>query len=81
MNQARLVFASFPEVTQVISEIGRPDDGTDTGGFGNTEYFVDLKPKEQWRPVFREDKDELIAAMNREVSKAAGRRLELLAAD
>ena len=72
MNQARLVFASFPEVTKVVSEIGRPDDGTDTGGFGNTEYFVDLKPKAQWRPVFHEDKDELIAAMNREVSRLPG---------
>ena len=72
MNQARLIFASFPEVTKVISEIGRPDDGTDTGGFGNTEYFVDLKPKAQWRPVFHEDKDELIAAMNREISKLPG---------
>src|ERR1039457_4012168 len=51
-NQARLIFASFPEVTKVISQVGRPDDGTDTGGFGNTEFFVDLKPKEQWRPVF-----------------------------
>jgi len=72
MNQARLIFASFPEVIQVVSQIGRPDDGTDTGGFGNTEYFVDLKPKGQWRPVFREDKDELIAAMNREISKLPG---------
>jgi cobalt-zinc-cadmium resistance protein CzcA len=72
MNQARLIFASFPEVNQVISEIGRPDDGTDTGGFGNTEYFVDLKPKSQWRPVFRENKEELIAAMNREISKVPG---------
>jgi cobalt-zinc-cadmium resistance protein CzcA len=72
MKQARLVFASFPEVIQVVSQIGRPDDGTDTGGFGNTEYFVDLKPKAQWRPVFREDKDELIAAMNREISKLPG---------
>jgi cobalt-zinc-cadmium resistance protein CzcA len=72
MNQARLVFASFPEVIQVVSQIGRPDDGTDTGGFGNTEYFVDLKPKAQWRPVFREDKDELIDAMSREVSKLPG---------
>ncbi len=71
-TQCRLIFASFPEVTQVVSEVGRPDDGTDTGGFGNTEYFVDLKPKEQWRPVFRQDKDELIAAMNREVSKLPG---------
>ena len=41
----RYVFASFPEVKTVVSEVGRPDDGTDTGGFGNTEYFVDLKPK------------------------------------
>ena len=71
-KQARLIFASFPEVTNVVSEAGRPDDGTDTGGFGNTEYFVDLKPKDQWRPVFHEDKDELIAAMNREVSKLPG---------
>jgi len=71
-TQGRLIFASFPEVTQVVSEVGRPDDGTDTGGFGNTEYFVDLKPKDQWRPVFHQDKDELIAAMNREVSKLPG---------
>jgi cobalt-zinc-cadmium resistance protein CzcA len=71
-SKARLIFASFPEVTKVVSQAGRPDDGTDTGGFGNTEFFVDLKPKEQWRPVFHGDKDELIAAMNREVSKLPG---------
>jgi cobalt-zinc-cadmium resistance protein CzcA len=71
-NQARLIFASFPEVTKVVSEVGRPDDGTDTGGFGNTEYFVDLKPKDQWRPVFHRDKEELIAAMNRQVGKLPG---------
>jgi cobalt-zinc-cadmium resistance protein CzcA len=71
-KQARLVFASFPEVTKVVSEVGRPDDGTDTGGFGNTEYFVDLKPKEQWRPVFHRSKDELIAAMDRAVGKLPG---------
>jgi cobalt-zinc-cadmium resistance protein CzcA len=70
--QARLIFASFPEVTRVVSEVGRPDDGTDTGGFGNTEYFVDLKPKEEWRPVFHQDKEELIAAMNREIAKLPG---------
>ena len=72
MNEARLIFAAFPEAKQVISEIGRPDDGTDTGGFGNTEYFIDLKPKTQWRPIFREDKEELIAAMNRAISKLPG---------
>jgi cobalt-zinc-cadmium resistance protein CzcA len=70
--QARLIFASFPEVTKVVSQAGRPDDGTDTGGFGNTEYFVDLKPKAEWRPVFHRDKEELIAAMNREVEKLPG---------
>ncbi len=71
-TKARLIFASFPEVTKVVSQAGRPDDGTDTGGFGNTEYFVDLKPKEEWRPVFHQDKEELIAAMNRQVSKLPG---------
>src|ERR1700684_1346346 len=50
-NQARDILASFPEVTIVTSQVGRPDDGTDTTGFFNTEYFVDLKPKDQWRPV------------------------------
>jgi cobalt-zinc-cadmium resistance protein CzcA len=71
-DHARLVLASFPEVTQVVSQIGRPDDGTDTTGFFNTEYFVDLKPKDQWRPVFRKDKDELIGAMDRELEKMPG---------
>jgi heavy metal efflux system protein len=71
-TQCRHIFASFPEVTTVISQSGAPDDGTDTGGFGNTEYFVDLKPKDQWRPVFKRNKDELIAAMNREVAKLPG---------
>ena len=68
-NKARLVLSSFPEVTQVVSQIGRPDDGTDTTGFFNTEYFVDLKPKDQWRPVFDENKEELIGAMNRELGR------------
>jgi cobalt-zinc-cadmium resistance protein CzcA len=71
-DQSRIIFASFPEVTTVVSQSGAPDDGTDTGGFGDTEYFIDLKPKEQWRPVFHQNKDELIAAMNREVSKLPG---------
>jgi len=72
MDQARLIFASFPEVKQVVSQVGRPDDGTDTTGFFNTEYFVDLKPKEQWRPVFHQNKEALIAAMDEEVSKIPG---------
>jgi cobalt-zinc-cadmium resistance protein CzcA len=71
-DQARIALASFPEVTVVTSQVGRPDDGTDTTGFFNTEYFVDLKPKEKWRPVFHERKDELIAAMDRELEKIPG---------
>ena len=71
-TQSRHIFASFPEVTTVVSQAGAPDDGTDTGGFGNTEFFVDLKPKEKWRPVFHQDKDELIGAMNLELQKYPG---------
>ncbi|MFZ0591823.1 MAG: CusA/CzcA family heavy metal efflux RND transporter [Bryobacteraceae bacterium] len=71
-NQARILLCSWPEVTQCTSQVGRPDDGTDTTGFFNTEYFVDLKPKEQWRPAFHQNKEELIAAMNHELEKTPG---------
>ena len=72
MNKARVVLAAFPEVTKVISQVGRPDDGTDATGFFNTEYFVDLLPKNKWRPAFHQNKEELIAAMNRELVKMPG---------
>ena len=72
MNRARITLASFPEVKQVVSRVGRPDDGLDPVGFDSTEYFVDLKPKEQWRAVFHQDKDELIEAMNRQLEKIPG---------
>jgi heavy metal efflux system protein len=72
MNQARVILAAFPEVQQVVSQVGRPDDGTDPTGFFNTEYFVDLKLKKDWRPAFREDKEELVAAMDREMEKIPG---------
>ncbi len=71
-NKARVVMASFPEVTQVVSQTGRPDNGNDTTGYFNTEYFVDLKRKEEWRPVFHEKKDELTVAMNKELEKFPG---------
>jgi heavy metal efflux system protein len=72
MNQARLVLCSFPEATECTSQSGRPDDGTDTTGFFNTEYYVGLKQKEEWRPAFHENKEELIAAMQRELDKIPG---------
>src|SRR5262249_36908700 len=71
-NQVRVMLGAFPEVTVVTSQVGRPDDGTDTTGFFNTEYFVNLKPKEEWPQVFHENKEELIAAMNRELDKISG---------
>ena len=72
MDKARIAFAKFPEVTQVVSQIGRPDDGTDYTGFFNTEYFIDLRPKEQWRPLFHQDKEQLIAALDQEAEKIPG---------
>jgi cobalt-zinc-cadmium resistance protein CzcA len=71
-NKARIALASFPEVIDVVDQIGRPDDGTDWTGFFNTEYNVNLKPKEEWRPVFDQNKDNLIASMNQELEKIPG---------
>ena len=72
MTEGRQVLANFPEVKDVVSQVGRPDDGTDVTGFFNTEYFVDLKDKKQWRPVFNKDKEKLIGAMDRELTKMPG---------
>ncbi|HEY8433482.1 MAG TPA: CusA/CzcA family heavy metal efflux RND transporter [Sphingomicrobium sp.] len=61
--QVRQIIASFPEVTVVGSEHGRPDDGTDPTGFFNAEFFVGLKPYSEWRgPIHT--KPQLIAAIN-----------------
>src|SRR5207302_1256947 len=65
--------SSLPRRLLVLGTAGGLlDDGTDSALFSNTEYFVDLKPKEQWRPVFHRDKEELIRAMDREVEKIPG---------
>jgi heavy metal efflux system protein len=72
MNRARILLASYPEVTQVVTQVGRPDDGTDYTGFYNTEYFVDLKPKEQWRKKFHQDKEKLILDMDAQLNKIPG---------
>ncbi|MGD1074935.1 MAG: CusA/CzcA family heavy metal efflux RND transporter [Thermodesulfovibrionales bacterium] len=72
MGQARLAFARFSEVTQVVCQVGRPDDGTDATGFFNTEYFIDLKPRDRWRKEFHENKEELIEALSKEVGKIPG---------
>lgn len=71
-NRTRVLLASFPEVIETTSQVGRADDGTDTTGFFNTEYFVGLKPKEEWRPVFHQNKEDLIASMSQELDKIPG---------
>jgi cobalt-zinc-cadmium resistance protein CzcA len=48
VNQMRAVMKKYPEVETVISQHGRPDDGTDTTGFFNAEFFVPLKPFDTW---------------------------------
>jgi cobalt-zinc-cadmium resistance protein CzcA len=70
-KNARRTLANFPEVTQVVSQVGRPDDGSDASGFYNTEFFVDLLPRSKWRSEFK-TKDDLIAAMDTELSKFPG---------
>jgi cobalt-zinc-cadmium resistance protein CzcA len=50
VNQMRKVITKFPEIETVVSQHGRPDDGTDATGFFNAEFFVPLKPAAQWPP-------------------------------
>jgi cobalt-zinc-cadmium resistance protein CzcA len=69
--QIRSIIASFPEVTVVGSEHGRPDDGTDPTGFFNAEFFVGLKPYSQWHGAHR-DKAQLIAAINDKLQSFPG---------
>ncbi len=59
VNRMRAVIGSFPEVESVVSQHGRPDDGTDAAGFFNAEFFAPLKPASQWRKGL--DKDDLTA--------------------
>jgi cobalt-zinc-cadmium resistance protein CzcA len=61
--QVRQILRSFPEVTVVASEHGRPDDGTDPTGFFNVEFFVGLKPYREWQGAYR-TKAKLIEAIN-----------------
>ncbi|HST08889.1 MAG TPA: efflux RND transporter permease subunit, partial [Terriglobales bacterium] len=68
---ARRTLSNFSEVKQVVSQVGRPDDGSDASGFYNTEFFVDLLPRSKWRPGFKR-KDDLIAAMDKELEKLPG---------
>ena len=67
----RAILASFPEVTTVASEHGRPDDGTDPTGFFNAEFYVGLKPYSEWHGTYR-DKAALIAAIDKKLESFPG---------
>jgi cobalt-zinc-cadmium resistance protein CzcA len=69
--RVRQVLHSFPEVTTVASELGRPDDGTDPTGFFNVEFYVGLKPYSLWRGPYR-DKAGLIQAVNEKLAAFPG---------
>jgi cobalt-zinc-cadmium resistance protein CzcA len=56
VNRMRRIIKSFPEAETVISQHGRPDDGTDATGFFNAEFFVPLKPATQWPHGLTKDK-------------------------
>jgi cobalt-zinc-cadmium resistance protein CzcA len=61
VNEMRKLIAGIPEVEAVVSQHGRPDDGTDAAGFFNAEFFAPLKPAREWPDG--EDKDELTAKL------------------
>ena len=68
VNRMRKLVKSFPEVETVISQHGRPDDGTDPDGFSNAEFFVPLKPANKWRKGL--EKQELITEMSDALRRA-----------
>jgi cobalt-zinc-cadmium resistance protein CzcA len=69
-NEIRGILRSFPEVTQTVSQVGRPDDGTDVTTFNNLEFLVDLKPESSWNTA--RNKDELVEKMNQALRRYPG---------
>lgn len=68
-RQVRAILKSYPEVNNVITQVGRPDDGTDPKGPNNMEILADLKPKSSWRFA---DKEALIADMTTKIHAIPG---------
>src|SRR5207244_6385757 len=69
-DQMRLTFKKYPEVTDVVSQLGRPEDGTDPTSYFNCEFFVNLKPREYWRAGV--DKPELVRQIEAELRQLPG---------
>jgi cobalt-zinc-cadmium resistance protein CzcA len=68
-RQVRAILKSYPEVNNVVTQVGRPDDGTDPKGPNNLEIMADLKPHNEWRFA---DKEDLIADMTRKIKVIPG---------
>jgi cobalt-zinc-cadmium resistance protein CzcA len=68
VNKMRQIIKSYPETITVVSQHGRPDDGTDATGFFNAEFFVPLKPFDTWPSGM--DKEKLVAQMTRQLTDA-----------
>jgi cobalt-zinc-cadmium resistance protein CzcA len=71
-DEIRHDLTSFPEVTQVTSHVGRPDDGTDVTTFNNLEFGVDLKPASDWPAELQGDKNKLIEQMQHVLANYPG---------
>lgn len=69
-NQMRKIIRKFPEVRQVMSQTGRPNDGTDATGFYNIEFHVDIYPKKEWKSKI--SKEQLIDQMQKELERFPG---------
>jgi cobalt-zinc-cadmium resistance protein CzcA len=67
VNRIRGVLLEFPEVITATSQQGRPDDGTDSAGFFNAEFFLPLRPMDQWRTA--RNRDGLVHAMQARLSR------------
>jgi cobalt-zinc-cadmium resistance protein CzcA len=65
----RAKLLAYPEVSRLISHVGRPDDGSDPKGPNNLESLVDLKPRDQWRFA---NKEALISSMSKDLSSIPG---------
>jgi cobalt-zinc-cadmium resistance protein CzcA len=63
----RLQLRQYPEVTNIVTQVGTPDDGTDPNNYSNIECFVDLKPMEEWHGKYK-NKQELVTAMDKQLT-------------
>jgi cobalt-zinc-cadmium resistance protein CzcA len=69
VHDLRERLVAFPETRVVVSQLGAPDDGTDPNGPNNVEFYIGLKPRDQWRV---KEKDQLVSAMAAAIADVPG---------